>query len=168
MMTKETCLKLFTKLYEDSDSCIYANYKLKNYIPEQVIEDAYANGYESAIINVIKTDFVDTYMDICGCGRRPWVLENIYELLVYLRDRDEHDFDKDQLDIHIKLPEFFQGNNLEAWADQSWCNLYTLYSLDSIGMIEHGFSIYNPWISDLGEDFLLLFEDREFDYSIEY
>ena len=107
-------------------------------------------------------------MDICGCGRRPWVLENIYELLVYLRDRDEHDFDKDQLDIHIKLPEFFQGNNLEAWADQSWCNLYTLYSLDSIGMIEHGFSIYNPWISDLGEDFLLLFEDREFDYSIEY
>lgn len=137
-MTNEDLIRIAKKFIEDEDSCMHSNYSnidLDNLEEEEIKLD-------------IKIEF-KSLLGICGCGRPEIVLENIYDILEKISHKND------------------EGNEFDLydWADEDWRNLLILYVLDEAGLTSHGSSVYGSWISDLGKDFLLIFDDKDFNAS---
>ena len=140
-----------------TDTCMSWNYAGRD-IEEEI------KKYREEVIYNIKDEFA-YLLGICGCGNPELVLEGIYNLLVLIRDKSEfanNGLSKEETDkANEKYKELIGiGDNREV----NWTYLAILYLLDNKGFTEHGTGIYGCWIDELGEYYLKIFSDQEFDY----
>lgn len=96
----------------------------------------------------IKNAFSTGILGICGCGTPEIVRKGIYDYLVMIKNRYD--------DPNSKASE---------WIYENWQNLCIAYYLDNKEFTEHGSGIGGCWITKLGEWYLKIFDDGDFDYE---
>lgn len=140
--------------FMNDNTCISCNYK---------DIDLYTCD-EEELISAIKSEF-QYLLGICGCGNPEIVFENIYNLLFLIKNKSMWNDDltrkesKEYEEYQKKYDEFL---HIEGNKETDWKSLTILYMLDDKGFTEHGTSVYGCWITDLGEWYLLIFEDKKF------
>jgi hypothetical protein len=100
-------------------------------------DDDGSEGYESC---ETLADAINSYYGInfCGCGDREAAFDIIYKVLDYCRK-----WTNEGIYIDWLVKNVFNGNEGAAY--------FVLYSLDKIGLTEHGSSIHGSWLTEKGQ-----------------
>ena len=156
-MTDEDLIRIAKKFMEDKNTCIAYNYKDTN------LETCNKEMLRSTIKHEFRLK-----LGICGCGEPELVLEGIYFLLTIIRDR----YNSDKLvskEVEEKAMQAYEELvGIGEGKKTNWEYLAILYMLDDKEFTEHGTGIYGCWITDLGEDYLLIFDDMKFEHHGPY
>ena len=155
-MTDKELYEIAKYFLEIKDTCMSWNYEDIN------IEEEIKNNREK-VISDIKEEFA-FLLGICGCGNPELVLEGIYDLLVLIRDKSSVTNNGLSEEETNKAEEKYEeligiGDNRKV----NWLYLAILYLLDDKGFTDHGTGIYGCWIDKLGEYYLKIFSDKQFD-----
>ena len=156
-MTDEELLEITKYFLKNKDSCMNWNYM------DIDIEEEIKNNREK-VISDIKDEF-GNLLGICGCGNPELVLEGIYNLLILIREKSRVTNNGLSEEETNKAEEKYEeligiGNDRKV----NWLYLAILYLLDDKGFTDHGTGIYGCWITKLGEYYLKIFSDQQFDY----
>lgn len=146
-MKDEELFRIAKKFIADEDTCMNTNYKNK------IVEEC---NKEDLLLD-IKIE-MQNQLGICGCGCPEIVLEGFYDILSKIKEMTDSIITVDHLiNKYNKI-----YDELRRWALEDWTHLQVLYDLDNVGYTDHGSSIFGAWITDEGRDFLIIFEDKNF------
>jgi len=147
-MTDEELLEIADYFIEvKTNTCMSWNYAGRD------IEEKIKNNREK-VISDIKDEF-SNLLGICGCGNPELVFKGIYDLLILIRDKSRSTKADEKYEELIGI-----GNDRKV----NWLYLAILYLLDDKGFTDHGTGIYGCWINKLGEYYLKIFSDQQFNY----
>ena len=156
-MTKEELIEIANKFIKDKTTCMSYNFA-----------DIDLNTYdENKLKSAVKEEF-QRILGICGCGESHLVFEGIYNLLNLMDNKSAWNDDltnkkPEEYEEYVKAYEDLVGIGEGMTTD--WKMLMILYMLDDRDFIEHGTSIYWGWPTELGKDFLKVFDDKQFDWE---
>lgn len=99
----------------------------------------------SRIYNMTPMNDLIHELGICGCGCPEEAYEAVHEMLKSFKNYDHNTFNLD--DPH---------------------RLFMAYTLDHLDFLNHGYSIYNAWLTDKGEELIAALDIFEEKYNYDW
>lgn len=165
---KSTLFKIIKYIIEnDKDSCFYENYELKDLQGDNsdtLIKEKINEWEEIKQLNDIKNE-IDKYFKFevfgfCGCYNPDIALLAAYKLVKYCDERHSGGSPISKVMYSREFcKKLFGDTSFHKVLDKNPYLLFTLYTLDNLGFIEHGTSIAGAWSTDFGKMFLEFYKE---------
>lgn len=109
----------------------------------QYVEDYVADEDKEEILEALDDFFWSDYLEFCGCGNPEYVKVEIKKYLIYLSIANK-DFAIEYLKKNFGVCRVYENPTL----------LFMAYTLNSHDIANHGGSVNNSWLTELGKMWL--------------
>ena len=171
-MEINTLKDIFKYLVRDESTCISSNYSMDENGVVSMPHNPHIHSFtfetaDKYQLDEVKDDIEDDikygYLGLCGCYVPEIGLVAALKLLGYFELKDKYDY-KDNIKLYKEkeyeyIKKYF-GFEFSYQMFRDEFQVFSLYQLDELGLIDHGSNITCSWLTDKGRIVLKFYEGK--------